>query len=85
MKPYLESPNYTNSLNRLGFDDDEIKNGGSDRLVDAIVAWGDAEAIVERFDSQLAAGESVVCVQVLTGDLYEFPHSQYRDLAAARF
>ena len=85
MKKYLELPNYTNNLNRLGFDDEEIKNGGSDRLVDAIVAWGDAEAIVERVDSQIAAGASSVCVQVLNGDSSEFPRSQYRDLAAALF
>jgi probable F420-dependent oxidoreductase len=85
MDLYLSLPNYASNLNRLGFDDDEIKNGGSDRLVDAIIAWGEVDAIVERVDRQLAAGASSVCVQVLNGDSPEFPLRQYRILAAALF
>jgi probable F420-dependent oxidoreductase len=85
MELYLSLPNYTSNLNRLGFDDDEIKNGGSDRLVDAIIAWGGVDAIVERVDEQLAAGASSVCLQVLNGDSPEFPLSQYRNLATALF
>ena len=42
---YLTLPNYTNNFLRLGFSSDNCKNGGSDRLVDAIVAWDDLEAI----------------------------------------
>jgi probable F420-dependent oxidoreductase len=85
MDLYLSLPNYASNLNRLGFDDDEIKNGGSDRLVDAIIAWGEVDAIVERVDEQLAAGASSVCVQVLNGDSPEFPLRQYRNLASALF
>jgi probable F420-dependent oxidoreductase len=85
MELYLSLPNYTSNLNRLGFEDDEIKNGGSDRLVDTIIAWGDVDAIVERVDEHIAAGASSVCVQVLNGDSPEFPLSQYRNLAAAFF
>ena len=85
MELYLSLPNYTSNLNRLGFEDDEIKNGGSDRLVDTIIAWGNVDAIVERVDEHIAAGASSVCVQVLNGDSPEFPLSQYRNLAAAFF
>lgn len=85
MELYLSLPNYTSNLNRLGFEDDEIKNGGSDRLVDTIIAWGGADTIVERVDEHIAAGASSVCVQVLNGDSPEFPLSQYRNLAAAFF
>lgn len=85
MELYLSLPNYTSNLNRLGFEDDEIRNGGSDRLVDTIIAWGDVDAIVERVDEHIAAGASSVCVQVLNGDSPEFPLGQYRNLAAAFF
>jgi probable F420-dependent oxidoreductase len=85
MELYLSLPNYTSNLNRLGFEDDEIKNGGSDRLVDTIIAWGGVDAIVERVDEHIAAGASSVCVHVLNGDSPEFPLSQYRNLAAAFF
>ena len=47
MAVYLRAPNYVNNLKRLGFADDDVADGGSDRLVDAIVAWGDADAAVE--------------------------------------
>jgi probable F420-dependent oxidoreductase len=79
MELYLSLPNYTSNLNRLGFEDDEIKNGGSDRLVDTIIAWGDVDAIVERVDEHIAAGASSVCVQVLNGDSPEFPLTQNKD------
>ena len=42
---YLGLPNYVNNLRRLGFTDDDFADGGSDRLVDAMVAWGDEDAI----------------------------------------
>ena len=48
MAMYLALPNYVNNLKRLGYGDDDVANGGSDRLVDAIVAWGDADAVVRR-------------------------------------
>ena len=47
MATYLGLPNYTNNLRRLGWGDDDLADGGSDALVDAIVAWGDEAAIVE--------------------------------------
>jgi probable F420-dependent oxidoreductase len=69
MALYLTLPNYVNSLRHLGFDDDDLSGGGSDRLVDAIVAWGDEQAIVERIAELRAAGADHVVVQPLADDL----------------
>ncbi len=55
----------------------------SDRLVDAIIAWGDEEAVLARVAEHHAAGADHVCVQVLTGDPREFPREQWRRIAAA--
>jgi probable F420-dependent oxidoreductase len=63
---YLTLPNYVNNLRRMGFGDDDFAAGGSDRLVDALVAWGDEEAIKARLDEQRAAGADHVCIQVLS-------------------
>ncbi|MDG2112257.1 MAG: hypothetical protein P8N02_06555 [Actinomycetota bacterium] len=62
-KLYLGLPNYTNNLRELGYTDDDIGNGGSDRLIDAIVAWGDADAIAARVRAHLDAGAAHVCIQ----------------------
>ena len=56
MATYLTLPNYTNNLRRLGWGDDDLGDGGSDALVDAIVAWGDEAAIVGRVRAHLDAG-----------------------------
>ena len=45
---YLKLPNYTNNFLWLGFDENDFGNGGSDRLIDAIIAWGDLNAIRNR-------------------------------------
>src|SRR5215510_7006606 len=63
---YLTLPNYTNNLHRFGITDDDLADGGSDRLVDAIVAWGDEATIARRVQAHLDAGADHVCVQVLT-------------------
>ncbi len=55
----------------------------SDRLFDAIIAWGDEEAVLRRVNEHLSAGADHVCVQVLTADPREFPREQWRRLAAA--
>jgi probable F420-dependent oxidoreductase len=67
MDRYLHAPNYVSNLKRLGFTDADIENGGSDRLVDAIIAWGTPDAIRQRIEEQYAAGADHVCIQVLTG------------------
>lgn len=80
---YMGLPNYTNNLLRLGFSEDDIRDGGSDRLVDATVAWGGLAAIRERVAAHHDAGADHVCVQVITDDPRALPRSQWRDLAAA--
>ncbi len=67
MRRYLRLENYANNLRRLGFTDDEIAGDGSDRLVDAIVAWGDEGAIEARVRAHLDAGADHVCIQPLPG------------------
>jgi hypothetical protein len=61
-------PNYTNNWLRLGFTEADLAGGGSDRLVDALVAWGDADAIRERIAAHWDAGADQVLLQVLNTD-----------------
>lgn len=82
MAMYLALPNYVNNLQRLGFGPDDVANGGSDRLVDAIVAWGDLDAIARRVRTHHDAGAQHVSVQVLDADPRALPLRQWRDLAA---
>jgi probable F420-dependent oxidoreductase len=67
MSGYLRLDNYANNLKRLGWSDDEIA-GPSDRLIDAIVAWGTSEAILDRLTAHLRHGADHVCVQPLSRD-----------------
>lgn len=62
---YLAAPNYVQNLRWLGFTNDDFAGGGSDRLVDAIVAWGDEDAIARRVREHLDAGADHVCIQVV--------------------
>lgn len=78
---YLRMPNYASNLLRLGFTPDDLSQV-SDRLVDALVVWGDEEAIARRVADHRDAGADHVCVQVLTGD-QELPRAQWRALAPA--
>ena len=78
---YIEAPNYTNNWRRLGFTEDDLANGGSDRLVDALLAWGDDDALAARVKAHRDAGASHVCVQVLTDQLPAFPLDEWRRLA----
>jgi probable F420-dependent oxidoreductase len=80
---YLTLPNYTNNWLRLGFQESDLTGGGSDRLIDAIVAWGDLNTVLNRVREHHAAGADHVCIQVLTGDSKAFPIREYRDLASA--
>lgn len=68
MKIYVALPNYQNSLKWLGFEDTDFENGGSDRLVDAIVAWGDEDAILARIRAHHDAGANHVCIQPFRAD-----------------
>jgi len=80
---YLHAPNYTNNLLRLGFSEQDFANGGGDRLVDAIVAWGDPATIMQRVREHHAAGADHVCIQVLTPTPQDLPRAMdgWRQLA----
>jgi probable F420-dependent oxidoreductase len=82
MALYLQLSNYVRNLRRLGFTDDDV-SGPSDRLVDAIVAWGDEEAVARRVRAHLDAGADHVCIQVLeeTGEMGGVPLDAWRRLA----
>lgn len=79
---YLALPNYTNNLRRLGFGDHDLSDGGSDRLVDALVAWGDVADIESRVSQHRDAGADHVCVQVIS-EAGALPREEWRELAAA--
>lgn len=80
---YLALPNYVNNLRRLGFRDADLGDRGSDRLVDAIVVWGDMTAVIDRVRAHQSAGANHVCVQVLTSDPRALPVRQWQELASA--
>jgi probable F420-dependent oxidoreductase len=77
---YLGLPNYVNSWFRQGFTEDDTLEGGSDALVDALVAWGDEDAIAARVQAHRDAGADHVCLQVLGEDL---PMADWRRLGEA--
>lgn len=80
---YLGLPNYTNNFLRLGFQETDFGNGGSDRLIDSVVAWGDLKAVLNRIQEHHSAGADHVCIQVLTDDPKTLPFKEYRELASA--
>jgi probable F420-dependent oxidoreductase len=83
---YLQLPNYTSSLLRQGFAEDDFQNGGSDPLVDSLIAWGSVEVVLERIAQHRAAGADHVAVQVLDSPDYRptnpLPRGAWRELAA---
>jgi probable F420-dependent oxidoreductase len=80
---YLGQPNYARNLLRMGFTDDDFAGEGSDRLVDALVAWGDVDAVVDRVRAHLDAGADHVCVQALGAERRGVPFDQWREVAPA--
>lgn len=82
LRSYTTLPNYANNLLRSGFSHDDL-DSVSDRLFDAIIAWGDEDAIVRRVDEHKQAGADHVCIQALTTEPLGFPREQWRRLAAA--
>lgn len=81
---YLRAPGYLANLRRMGFTDDDWADykAASDRLVDAIVAWGGIDAAVSRVREHHDAGADHVCVQVLRADR-ELPVAEWGELASA--
>ncbi len=82
VNPYLGLVNYTSNLRRLGFTDEDLANGGSDALVDALVAHGSSDQVAAQLFAHLDAGADHVCVQLLTGSDTD-PMPAYAELAAA--
>ncbi|MEU0898415.1 LLM class F420-dependent oxidoreductase [Streptomyces massasporeus] len=80
---YLPLPNYTNNFLRHGFTEDDLLDGGSDRLVDALFAWGDDAAIRTKIDAFFEAGADHVALQVLDGAPRDgLPRKAWREVAA---
>ncbi|WP_328683061.1 LLM class F420-dependent oxidoreductase [Streptomyces sp. NBC_00343] len=80
---YLALPNYTNNFLRNGFTESDLADGGSDRLVDAVFAWGDESSIRARIDAFLAAGADHVALQVVDGAARDsLPREAWRKLAS---
>ncbi|MFE5960459.1 LLM class F420-dependent oxidoreductase [Streptomyces rubiginosohelvolus] len=82
---YLQLPNYTANLLRLGFTEGDFEGGGSVRLLDALFALGDAEVVTRRTREYLDAGADHVALQVLTADEggAGLPRAEWRELAEA--
>ena len=66
-------PNYRNNLKALGWQEVDFDNGCSDRLVDAIVAWGTEDRIRDRIQAHFTAGATHVCIQPLRADNQPLP------------
>ena len=80
---YLSQPNYVNNILEIGFDHDDLSDGGSDRLVDELVFWGDVERVLGRVDEHLQAGADHVALQVLSETPGQVPMRVWRELATA--
>lgn len=85
MRHYLQLPNYTNNLRDLGFTEADLADGGSNRLVDAIVAWGTEESVVKRIQAHWDAGADHVALQPLSPERPNLDHAltQLEHLAPA--
>ena len=79
---YLSKANYSRNLVWLGYSEDDVEDGGTDELVDDLVAWGGVDAVAERVSEHLEAGADHVCVQVLN-ESGSFPMDELRALAPA--
>ncbi|MFD8964868.1 LLM class flavin-dependent oxidoreductase [Streptomyces sp. NPDC059568] len=78
--PFIGMAHYARSLRRQGFTDTDLADGGSDHLIDSVVAWGDTEAIARRVQAHHNAGADHVALHVLTAN-GGFPRTQWRELA----
>ena len=80
---YLNTPFNVAKFRRLGYTEDEIAGGGSDRLVDDLVFWGDPDTIVTRLREHVAAGADHVAIQVIGIEPGESAMSHWRKLGDA--
>jgi probable F420-dependent oxidoreductase len=83
LAPYLSWPNYSRNFLRLGFKQEDLEDGGSNDLVDGLVAWGELDSVLMRVQAHLTAGANHVAVQVLTATPEKLPIGQWRELALA--
>jgi probable F420-dependent oxidoreductase len=83
LQVYLTTTYNIAKFKRLGFTDEDIADGGSDRIIDALVFWGDADSIVERLRGHVEAGADHVGVQVIGVTPGESAMPQWRQLADA--
>ncbi|OMI89263.1 LLM class F420-dependent oxidoreductase [Streptomyces sp. M1013] len=79
---YLKLPNYTKNFLNLGFTDADVSGGGSDRLIDAVFAWGDEATVRARIDAFHDAGADHVALQLVEDDMTRLPREGWRRLAA---
>ena len=82
-KNYLALPNYANNLRRIGWSDADVSGDGSDRLIDAVIAWGSVDAIAARVRAHLAAGADHVCIQLREEHSTDPALAGYAELASA--
>jgi probable F420-dependent oxidoreductase len=82
MAGYLTLPNYVSNLLRIGWSESDVSDGGSAKLVDALVPWGTAATVAERLRQHRDAGADHVCIQIVGGE-GKFPADAYGELAEA--
>jgi len=84
---YLDLPNYRNNLLRIGFTEEDVSGGGSNRLLDAIRPWGDIQTISSKITEHFDAGANHVCVQLVVDQTEQdkfqngLPMQQWQSLA----
>jgi probable F420-dependent oxidoreductase len=81
-EPYLHRSNYLNSFKRMGYSDDDLVDGGSDRLIDDLVLHGTAADVATRLAEHHGRGADHVAVQLLPRPGHA-PLDEYRELASA--
>lgn len=81
-RQHFRMANYVRSFRRLGFTDEDFRDGGSDRLVDAIIAWGDAERVAQRIRDHWTMGADHVCIQAVPQRGASIPLKEWRAIAS---
>ncbi|QQW34427.1 LLM class F420-dependent oxidoreductase [Mycobacterium marinum] len=80
---YLGLSNYVNNWLKLGFTEDDVRKPGSDRLIDALVAYGTPDQIARRLGEHLEAGADHVAIQVLRTSREDKPMAALTELSGA--
>jgi probable F420-dependent oxidoreductase len=80
---YFALPNYANNLRRMGYTAEDVSGQGSDRVIDAVIAWGDVDRVASRIREHLQAGADHVCLQVVSEDEEDVCLDELRELSDA--